>query len=59
MLIFPWTHIYLVKLLDVQKDDEVESLRTRFAGSQADRIIRAEAEATKVAEQLKKAKVSG
>lgn len=40
------------------KDEEVESFRKRFAGSQADRIERAEAEAEKVAEQLKKAKVS-
>ncbi|KAG2721091.1 hypothetical protein I3760_02G065500 [Carya illinoinensis] len=40
------------------KDDEVEFFRTKFAGSQADRIVRAEAEAEKMAEQLKKTKVS-
>ncbi|KAL5542702.1 hypothetical protein UlMin_010412 [Ulmus minor] len=40
------------------KDDEVEAFRAKFAGSQADRIERAEAEAVKVAEQLKKTKVS-
>lgn len=41
------------------KDEEVEFYRTKFAGSQADRIVRAEAEAAKVAEQLRKTKVSG
>uniref|UniRef100_A0A2N9FY19 methionine--tRNA ligase n=1 Tax=Fagus sylvatica TaxID=28930 RepID=A0A2N9FY19_FAGSY len=40
------------------KDEEVEFFRNKFAGSQADRIVRAEAEAEKVAEQLKKTKVS-
>ncbi|KAF5452117.1 hypothetical protein F2P56_027150 [Juglans regia] len=40
------------------KDEEVEFFRTKFAGSQADRIVRAEAEAEKMAEQLKKTKVS-
>lgn len=40
------------------KDEEVESFRIKFAGSQADRIIRAEAEAAKTAEQLKKTKIS-
>ncbi|XP_061991378.1 probable methionine--tRNA ligase [Rosa rugosa] len=39
-------------------DDEVDSLRKRFAGSQADRKEREEAEAVKLAEQLKKSKVS-
>ncbi|KAL2983005.1 hypothetical protein AAZX31_12G017500 [Glycine max] len=41
------------------KDEEVEFYRKKFAGSQADRIVRAEAEAQNVAEQLKKTKVSG
>ncbi|PNY16069.1 putative methionine-tRNA ligase-like protein, partial [Trifolium pratense] len=42
------------------KDEEVEFFRKKFEGSQADRIIRAEAEAAEnVAEQLKKTKVSG
>lgn len=40
------------------KDEEVEFFREKFAGSQADRIVRAEAEAEKIAEKLKKAKVS-
>ncbi|KAG4966829.1 hypothetical protein JHK87_032480 [Glycine soja] len=40
------------------KDEEVEFYRKKFAGSQADRIVRAEAEAQNVAEQLKKTKVS-
>ncbi|XP_059434250.1 methionine--tRNA ligase, cytoplasmic isoform X1 [Corylus avellana] len=40
------------------KDEEVEFFREKFAGSQADRIVRAEAEAEKIAEQLKKTKVS-
>lgn len=49
-------------LCDVQKDDEVESFRNRFAGSQADRADRAvkeEAEAKKVTEKLKNTKISG
>ncbi|KAF7836516.1 putative methionine--tRNA ligase [Senna tora] len=42
------------------KDEDVEFYRKKFAGSQADRLVRAEAEAEagKVAEQLKKTKVS-
>ncbi|XP_031262295.1 probable methionine--tRNA ligase [Pistacia vera] len=40
------------------KDEEVEEFRKKFAGSQADRIIREEAEAAKIAAQLKKTKVS-
>ncbi|KAM6565373.1 hypothetical protein CsatA_024501 [Cannabis sativa] len=40
------------------KDEEVESFRQRFAGSQADRVERAEAEAVKVAQQLKKTKIT-
>ncbi|XP_057958374.1 methionine--tRNA ligase, cytoplasmic [Malania oleifera] len=39
------------------KDEQVELFRDKFAGSQADRIVKAEAEA-KLAEQLKKTKVS-
>ncbi|CAB4273432.1 unnamed protein product [Prunus armeniaca] len=41
-----------------QKDEEVESLRKNFAGIQADRKEREEAEAVKVAAQLKKTEVS-
>lgn len=37
----------------------MEFYRKKFAGSQADRIVRAEAEAGKLAEELKKTKVSG
>ncbi|WJZ87791.1 hypothetical protein VitviT2T_007143 [Vitis vinifera] len=40
------------------KDEDVEFFREKFAGSQADRIVKAEAEAKKIAEQLKKTKVS-
>ncbi|CAB4269529.1 unnamed protein product [Prunus armeniaca] len=40
------------------KDEEVESLRKKSAGSQADRKEREEAEAVKAAAQLKKTKVS-
>lgn len=42
-----------------QKDEEVEYYRSKFAGSQADRIERAGAEAGKLADELKKTKVSG
>lgn len=42
-----------------QNDDEVDFLRKKFAGSQADRKEREEAEAVKLAEQLKKSKLSG
>lgn len=41
-----------------QKDEEVEFYRKKFAGSQADRTVRAEAEAENVAGQLKKTKLS-
>lgn len=40
------------------KDEEVEFFRLKFAGSQADRIVKAEAEAKKITEQLQKTKVS-
>ncbi|KAK4790737.1 hypothetical protein SAY86_018041 [Trapa natans] len=40
------------------KDEEVEFFRQKYAGSQADRISRAEAETQKMAEQLKKIKLS-
>ncbi|KAJ8755427.1 hypothetical protein K2173_019225 [Erythroxylum novogranatense] len=39
------------------KDEEVEFFRNKFAGSQADRRERAEAETAKIAEQLKNTKV--
>ncbi|XP_052202039.1 probable methionine--tRNA ligase isoform X1 [Diospyros lotus] len=40
------------------KDEEVEFFRQKFAGSQADRILKAEAEAKELANQLKKTEVS-
>ncbi|KAL4183770.1 hypothetical protein AMTRI_Chr11g156760 [Amborella trichopoda] len=40
------------------KDDEVNDYRERFAGSQSDRAVKAEAEAQKIAEHLKKTTVS-
>lgn len=43
----------------MQKDEEVEFYRQKFAGSQADRIVKAEAEAKKLTEKLKEAKISG
>nr|POE67863.1 putative methionine--trna ligase [Quercus suber] len=48
-----------VPLFKELKDEEVEFFREKFAGSQADRIVRAEAEAEKIAEKLKKTEVSG
>lgn len=43
----------------VQRDEDVEFFREKFAGSQADRVVKAEAEAKKIVEQLKEAKISG
>ncbi|KAL1548421.1 methionine--tRNA ligase [Salvia divinorum] len=40
------------------KDEEVEFYREKFAGSQADRIVKAEAEAKKISEKLMEAKIS-
>ncbi|XP_057766268.1 methionine--tRNA ligase, cytoplasmic [Salvia miltiorrhiza] len=40
------------------KDEEVEFYKEKFAGSQADRIVKAEAEAKKISEQLTEAKIS-
>ncbi|KAI3424611.1 Methionyl-tRNA synthetase [Psidium guajava] len=40
------------------RDEEMEFYRNKFAGSQADRIVRAEAEAQKAAEQLRRTKLS-
>lgn len=57
-----WRCLYFLSFVLIycwQKNEEVESFRERFAGSQADRMERAEAEAVKVAEQLRKTKVSG
>lgn len=44
---------------DIQKDEEVEFYREKFAGSQADRIVKAEAEAKKISDKLKETKISG
>ncbi|KAL2463371.1 putative methionine--tRNA ligase [Forsythia ovata] len=40
------------------KDEEVEFFRVKFAGSQADRILKAEAEAKKLTEKFKETKIS-
>ncbi|WMV36857.1 hypothetical protein MTR67_030242 [Solanum verrucosum] len=40
------------------KDEEVEFYREKFAGSQADRNLKAETEARKITDQLNKAKIS-
>ncbi|XP_020584174.1 probable methionine--tRNA ligase [Phalaenopsis equestris] len=40
------------------EDEKVESLRQRYAGSQAERVEKAEADAKKIAEQLKSTKIS-
>ncbi|PIA51040.1 hypothetical protein AQUCO_01100100v1 [Aquilegia coerulea] len=40
------------------KDEDVESFRKKFAGSQAERIVKAEADAKIAAEQLKRTKIS-
>ncbi|KAL6976566.1 methionine--tRNA ligase [Sarracenia purpurea var. burkii] len=40
------------------KDEEVEIFRLKFAGSQADRVLKAEAEAKELAEKLKETEVS-
>jgi len=54
-------HFIVIDVFEIvdQKDEEVDFYRKKFAGSQADRIVRAEAEAENVAEQLRKTKVSG
>lgn len=47
---------------NIQKDEEVEFYRAKFAGSQADRAdraLKAETEAKNVAEKLNKVKISG
>ncbi|XP_073103734.1 probable methionine--tRNA ligase isoform X2 [Elaeis guineensis] len=41
------------------KDEDVEFFRVKFAGSQADRKERAEADEKKIAEQLKRTKIAG
>ncbi|MBA0830704.1 hypothetical protein Goarm_015219, partial [Gossypium armourianum] len=46
-------------LFEELKTERVEELRQQYAGSQADRRARAEADAAKTAEQLKKTKISG
>ncbi|XP_022733672.1 methionine--tRNA ligase, cytoplasmic-like isoform X1 [Durio zibethinus] len=45
-------------LFEELKTERVEELRQQYAGSQADRRARAEADAVKTAEQLKKTKIS-
>lgn len=41
----------------IQKDDEVEFFRKKFAGSQADRLAESEAEAKKISEKLKETSI--
>ncbi|XP_017700174.2 probable methionine--tRNA ligase isoform X2 [Phoenix dactylifera] len=41
------------------KDEDVEFFRVKFAGSQADRKVKAEADEKKIAEQLKRTKITG
>jgi len=45
-------------LFSEMKDEEVNYYRGKFAGSQADRVERAEAEAIEVAEQIKRTQIS-
>ncbi|CBI18340.3 hypothetical protein VitviT2T_010153 [Vitis vinifera] len=45
-------------LFNELRDEDVEFFREKFAGSQADRVVKAEAEAKKIVEQLKEAKIS-
>ncbi|KAL8134066.1 hypothetical protein AgCh_009218 [Apium graveolens] len=47
-----------VPLFKELSDKDVEYFWTKFAGSQADRIVKAEAETKQISEQLKKAKIS-
>lgn len=46
-------------LCNVQKDEEVEFYKDKFSGSQADRIVKAKAEANKISEKLNETKISG
>ncbi|KAA8550612.1 hypothetical protein F0562_002296 [Nyssa sinensis] len=41
------------------KDEDVEFFREKFSGSQADRVVRAEADAKKITKQLEKTNISG
>lgn len=41
----------------MQRDDEVELYRNKFAGSQAERHARAEVELNKISEKLKETKI--
>lgn len=43
----------------MQKDEEVEFFRQKFASSQADRITKAEADAQRIVEQLETTKITG
>ena len=55
-------HAFIFRNFEImQKDEQVEAFRIKFAGSQAERILKeqAEAEAKKVAEKLKGTKLSG
>ncbi|KAL6977678.1 methionine--tRNA ligase [Sarracenia purpurea var. burkii] len=63
MLLF-YTHVIYWLVIaylfgGAQKDEEVEIFRQKFAGSQADRVLKAEAEAKELVEKLKETEVSG
>lgn len=45
--------------LFIQKNEEVDFFREKFAGTQADRKLKEEADAKAVAEQLKKINIEG
>ena len=58
----PVGHVLIsCNFVTMQKDEEVEAFRIKFAGSQAERSSKAEAdaEAKKVADKLKGTKLSG
>lgn len=46
-------------VLFIQKDEEVDFFREKFAGTQADRKLKEEADAKALAEQLKKTSIAG
>lgn len=59
ILILSFANSLKTELDYAQKDEEVEFYREKFAGSQADRNLKAETEARKITDQLHKAKISG
>lgn len=51
--------LQLICVLFIQKNEEVDFFREKFAGTQADRKLKEEADAKAVAEQLKKTNIEG